>query len=328
MATATLEKPQAPTQTALTPFQDFQQQLSEREAEIVSMLPSDVNRARFTNSTLAAIKQNPDLLKCSPRSLFTAITKSAQDGLLPDGREGVITKYGSDAQWNAMTYGIRKRARELDGIIIDAQVVYENDHFVWHQGDEPSIEHEPARLGTERGAMIGTYAIFKREGGAILHREVMDRPQVEMVRNQSKAKDSLMWTKFETEGWRKTVIRRGMKTVPVSENLERVITRDDEHFNFDQRPEPTLTPPPAPLPTPQAKAKVLADVTGRKASEDSPLAEYFDMQKVELTSAKTAHEKQVVTDAVYDSIAGFRERGEISESQAEILRAEWDEIAA
>ena len=75
------------------------------------------------------------------RSLFGEITKAASDGLLPDGREGVIQSYntkvkyrdkdGKDrdrwektAVWMPMSHGMRKRANELESILVDAQVVY------------------------------------------------------------------------------------------------------------------------------------------------------------------------------------------------------------
>lgn len=236
---------------ALTAWQDFEGELRNREREIASMLPTHISRERFLNSAIAAVKQNPDLLRATPRSLFAAVTKSAQDGILPDGREGVITIYnvkdeGMVAQWNPMTYGLRKRARELDEIIIDAQVVCEGDKFLWHQGDEPKIEHIPAQLGQPRGKKIGAYAIFKRESGVILHREVMDYTMIETVRAQSKAANSLMWTKFSEEGYRKTVIRRGIKSVPVSENLEQIVRRDDDLFDFDAKPENGVLTPPRP----------------------------------------------------------------------------------
>lgn len=235
------------TRTDVSTWEGFEAEIRSREQAIVSMLPNHVSRERFINSAIAAVKQTPELLNATPRSLFGAVTKSAQDGLLPDGREGVITIYnekqkdkatGKDvwvkaAQWNPMAYGLRKRARELDNIIIDAQVVYENDEFTWHQGDAPHIEHRPANLGTPRGAMIGAYAIFKSGDGTILHREVMDAAQIQAVRDQSKASNSLMWTKFAEEGWRKTVVRRGVKTVPCSERLQTIVQRDDDLFNFD-----------------------------------------------------------------------------------------------
>lgn len=241
---------QPPAERDTYNWQQFEAELKTRENEIVSMLPPNVDPRKFVASAMAAIKQNPDLLLCTRRSLFTAVTKSAQDGILPDGREGVITSYNTKvskhgeqdrwmpvAQWNPMAHGLRKRARELDKMLIDAQVVYDGDKFVWHQGDEPKIEHLPAQLGQVRGEGIGAYAIFKREDGTVLHREVMAKAEIETVHNQSKAKTSLMWTTFWTEGWRKTVIRRGIKSVPVSSNFEAIVRREDEHFDFGGAPE-------------------------------------------------------------------------------------------
>lgn len=219
---------------AVATWQDFQTELRKREEDFGNMLPTHVSPQRLIASAVAAVKQNPALLKCETRSLFNAITKAAQDGLMPDGREGVITPYGNEAQWNPMAYGLRKRARELDGIIVNAQVVYANDTFEYEQGDEPRLRHVPAPLGKDRGKMIGAYAIFKNEKEGILHREIMDEEQVEKVRSQSKAQNSLMWTKFASEGWRKSVLRRGIKSVPCSPSLETIIRRDDEAFDFDE----------------------------------------------------------------------------------------------
>lgn len=244
----------------LLAYEGFQAEIQERADELASQLPSNVSRDRFINGAIAAVKQTPSLLKATPRSIFAALTKAAQDGLLPDGREGVITvynqkisgtsKYEDVAQWNPMTYGLRKRARELDGIIIDTQVVYANDLFEREQGDDPKIVHKPAPLDEERGVGIGAYAIFKHPTEGILHREVMSKAEIETARNQSRVKDSLMWTKFWTEGWRKTVARRGIKSVPVSAALERMIQREDDNFDFnnhrDVTPAAHLTPPEPP----------------------------------------------------------------------------------
>lgn len=213
-------------------WEDFQVEIKNRADELASQLPSTITRERFINASIAAVKQTPDILKATPRSLFAAITKAAQDGLVPDGREGVITVYKGTAQWNPMAYGLRKRAREIDGILVDAQVIHANDQFDWSGGDEPHITHK-IKLG-DRGEMIGAYAIFKNAQEGILHREVMDAEQINATRNQSFAKDSLMWTKFVTEGWRKTVVRRGFKSVPCSAPLERLVTRDDENFDFSR----------------------------------------------------------------------------------------------
>lgn len=292
----------------------FQQLVEKNESRWVELLPRSITKEKFRAATHAAVRQNPDLLKCTQRSLFNALTKAAQDGLLPDGREGIITSYNTKhkviengrevdrylptAQWNPMTYGLRKRARELDDIIIDAQVVNKNDLFKRQQGDDPKIIHEPTELDTEPGPLVGCYAIFKREDGTILHREVMRAKEVTTTRDQSKAPDSLMWTKFETEGWKKTVIRRGIKTVPVSEGLERAITREDENFDFDQRQEAehkALAPPHAPPPAPKLvenKPSITLDASMNKDPEKVQTTNHTEKQTGSI-------EQRIDPDAAY-----------------------------
>lgn len=233
----------------ITTWQAFQDEVDQRAKALCAQLPQHVSRDRFMAAAIEAVKQNPDLLRCTPRSLMAAVTKAAQDGLIPDGRrEGVILNYKGEAQWIPMVGGLRKRARELDYIIVSAEVIYSNDHFIWRQGDDPHIEHIPAQLGTPRGEMIGAYAIFWK-GGDVLHREVMDADEIGQARAMSKQPNGLMWTKFTGEAWKKTVVRRGFKSVPCSESLDSILRHSDEEFDFNQKPEPRVVqarraPPP------------------------------------------------------------------------------------
>jgi recombination protein RecT len=228
-------------------FEVFKNELSVRNEEIASLLPPTVSTEAFINTAIIAVKKNPDLLQCERRSLHNAVSNAAFDGLRPDGKEAVIMpqnekvkvydpeakkqveKWIKTARYQPMTYGIRKRARELDEMVIDAAVVHKNDAFDWDVGDEPYINHKPTALDSDPGPMIGVYAIFRR-GEVILHREVMRASDVEAVKGISKSPDGLMWTKFVGEAWRKSVIKRGIKTVPCSPKLETVINRfDDMH---------------------------------------------------------------------------------------------------
>lgn len=362
-------------QVAVTTWQAFEEEFSQRAASIFSMLPSNVSPEKFRNTAIAAVKQNPELLLCTPRTLFASITRAALDGIMPDGREGVIGPYNvnvakrgapdkweKQAQWQPMFFGLRKRARELDGLLVDAQVVYEKDHFVWHQGDEPRIEHTPAKLGTERGKLIGAYAIFKREDKTIIAREVMDEKAINDVRAQSKQPDGLMWKKFTTEAWRKTVGRRGFKSVPVSDDLQAIIKRDDEaNFEFNQEREhaAALVPPPAPPPAPALEDKqqipmaavktevepVAAKKTRGKAKEKAaePAPEpppeaaterfpaswndYLDMQLSELRAEEKPAMQSAIRETVADAVQGATERGEISRDEAEAIMEKWEELS-
>jgi recombination protein RecT len=257
---------------------EWRQALDDRRADIVPLLPPSVTWERFRAAAIAAPKQNPDIMTCDPRSLFHAIEQAANDGLLPDGKEGVITAYNEKqkdgsykkvAKWNPMAWGLRKRAIEIDGIIVDAQPVYENDRFLRKQGDHPTIDHVPPPLGQPRGELVGAYAIFRR-GEEILHREVMDAEQIERVKKQSKVQTGLLWTQFEEEAWRKTVLRRGFKSLPCSEKLEQIVRRDDDLYSFDQPAPVTIRPPAAPKPALVAPSP---KVGGRPPASKKPAPE-------------------------------------------------------
>jgi RecT family len=192
-------------------FEGFRNELIARDEEIGSLLPTTISREAFRNTAIIAVKKNPQLLECERRSLHNAVSAAAFDGLRPDGKEGVILprrekfkvkddkgketeKWHLVASWQPMTYGIRKRARELDSMVIDAAVVHKNDTFDWDVGDTPYIHHKPTPLDTDPGEMVGVYAIFRR-GDDILHREVMRKVDVMAVKSISKQKDGLLWTR-------------------------------------------------------------------------------------------------------------------------------------
>ena len=277
---------------SIAAFEDFKAALDARAGNIRAMLPSHVSIERFRAVALSAASQRSEILKCTPNTLFGALSKAAQDGLLPDGREGVILSHRSkhrhkdahgvwreqwtdDAAWIPMVQGQRKRARELEGLLVQAEVIYERDHFLLVFGDEPRLEHTPAGLGVQRGEPIGAYAIYRIDG-VIVHREVMDRDQILTVRSKSKNPEGMLWTTFWTEGWRKTVIKRGFKSVPVGEPLDRLLNRDNALFDLDGDAGTSSTsssPPLPPLVGPRSQAAPLPPLVGEVAAPAVPVEE-------------------------------------------------------
>lgn len=323
-------------------FESFVQEFDApgRQREITAMLPENVPFERFRSCAIAAVKQNPDILSATPRSIFNALTKAAQDGLLPDGREGFINVYNTKqkvgdkdvwlptAQWLPMTFGIRKRARELDKMIIDAQVVCMNDTFEWHQGDDPKIVHTPVQLGQgERGEKVGAYAIFKREDGTILHREVMDLVEIEKAKKQSKSPGGLLWTTFSEEAFRKTAVRRGSKTVPVSDGLRQIIQRDDDLYEFNR--DPAGEPGAAIAIPPRPKQSDFDRGTNRVTGELTKPEAAASLAKDVKTSAT---DEPISHDTGHDGPASIDQGGqpdpEVSDEEIERAIAEEEEAAA
>lgn len=234
--------------TALSIRDDAKIIVEEIAEDLRMALPATIPLDRFKATFITAVAHNPDILTCEPQSIKTALMKAATDNLMPDNREAALVPFWTKvkdangkersaklAQYMPMVQGIRKRALELSGARITAECVYENDHFDAVLGDDPHIEHKPAKLGQPRGDIIGVYAIFKDGDGNVLHREIMSKEDVESTRKVSKSANGPAWNAFFSEMARKAAVRRGAKSVPaLPDNLRTVIERDDEYVDFTQ----------------------------------------------------------------------------------------------
>jgi recombination protein RecT len=236
------------------PLAGVRAEMQRMAPEIAHALPPHIAPERFQRVVMTAIQSNPDLLEADRRSLWGACVKAAQDGLLPDGREGaLITFYDRRrgrllAQWMPMVAGILKKVRNSGELAsITANVVYEGEHFRVVLGDEERIEHERDLDAVGRRDPVAVYAIATLRNGERV-REVMTWQQVEDVRAISRAPEKGPWGQWTEEMARKTVIRRLAKRLPMSsdkeqdEELRRVIERIDEQYEFARdrkRPEET-----------------------------------------------------------------------------------------
>lgn len=208
------------------PAQQFRQQLAKLRPEFANALPSHIAPEKFQRVVQTVVQQTPDLLAADRRSLFGACMKCAADGLVPDGREAALVLFSGKVQYMPMVAGLLKRARNTGEIVsLSAHVVHERDEFTYELGDEERIVHKP-RFGEDRGKMIAAYAIARLKDGGIV-REVMAAADIEKVRNVSRAKNSGPWTQWTSEMWRKTVIRRISKYLPMDADAERALQRDD-----------------------------------------------------------------------------------------------------
>ena len=222
---------------------------NEFQVKLKQALPKSISPDRFTRCVITAIQANPGIVEGDKSSLYSSIVQAAQAGLNLDGKEAALvifnTKHGDrwikKVQFMPMVGGIIKRLGSA-GITVDTQVVYGNDTFEVEYGDNPRIVHKPPPFGQDRGTMIGAYAICKSRTGEV-YREIMDGAQIEAVRSQSRAADSLMWTKFPSEAWRKTVLRRCAKRIPIMDEMaQRTMEADDQTFEFDPTDVPAVDP--------------------------------------------------------------------------------------
>lgn len=215
--------------------QSLSEDLEVLRPELSKVLPEHVTTDRFLRVVMTAIAQSPDLRNADRRSLLTSCVKCAQDGLLPDGREAALVIFGGKATYMPMVAGILKKVRNSGELqSLTANVVYEQDAFdYWVDDIGEHVKHKPNITVADRGKLLAVYAIAKTLNGGV-YVEVMSRGQVEQVRDVSKAKNKGPWVSWYDEMARKTVIRRLSKRLPMSTDLETVVTRDDQFYDLNQ----------------------------------------------------------------------------------------------
>ena len=261
---------QVPAQ--LPPMEMMRSTLHKLESEFSMALPPQIPVQKFLRTTMTAVQMNPELLNCDRRSLLASCMKAAQDGLLVDGREAALvifrTKSGPAAQYMPMIGGLLKKLRNSGELAsISAHVAYDGDEFRYELGDEERIVHRP-NLDSDRGKPIAAYAIARTKDGAV-YREVMSREQIEQVRSVSRARDNGPWVQWWEEMARKTVLRRLMKRLPSSADLDAVLAHDNE--TNDLAPQTVRADiGPAPASSSLRAAIGIEDVAPEQAEDDAP----------------------------------------------------------
>lgn len=227
------------------PLVAFQEYAQQRMEQLQFALPSHISPDRFTRILMTALQRKPDLLKCTRQSLWNACMLAAQDGLMPDGREGAIVPYGENADgkkvaeiatFMPMIEGLRKKARN-SGEISDwnVQIVRARDHFEVVLGDEPRIDHKPYMGAEDPGQIVAAYSIARLKDGS-MSRDVMTIRELKLIQAKSRAKNG-PWSDatFFPEMCKKTVARRHYKQLPHSSDLDDMIKRDDQAFGLEDR---------------------------------------------------------------------------------------------
>jgi len=211
-----------------TPQQELVARIRSEEfqSQLAIALPGGIRQERFLRGVVTALLDNADLgdpEKVEPASVYTAVLKSAQDGLVPDGREAALVVFGRKAVYLPMIGGFRKIAAE-SGWTIRTAVVHENDEFSVELGVEPKVRHVPVRPGTDPGDPIAAYAVGAHGDGR-REVEMMTVDEIEQVRSVSRAKDRGPWVDWWSRMAEKTVGRRLFAKLPLGdrERIERVL---------------------------------------------------------------------------------------------------------
>lgn len=247
----------------LTVIDEVRGALTKMAPEFQKALPKHVSVEKFQRVVMTSLQQNPDILNTDRRSLFMACTRAAQMGLLPDGREGAIVKYGQQAQFLPMVAGLMKMVRQSGEISSwSVQTVHENDEFDYQMGDDEYIRHKPAIRN--RGALIGAYSIVTLKDGE-KSREFMNAEEIDAIRQRSRSKDSGPWKTDTGEMFKKSCVRRHVKRLPLSTDLDGL--HDEE---FSEISQPSASEPAEPTPRkPGRPSRLQAVADAEPAADDT-----------------------------------------------------------
>lgn len=222
---------------AMTPYQEIEGGLVAMQGDLSSTLPSHIKPDTFQQVALTAIQNDPNLLNADRQSLFNSLKKAAQDGLLPDGREGALIMFKNRAQWMPMIGGVLKKIRQSGELAsITAQVVHQGDQFdYWIDDDGEHLRHRP-NFSDDRGPVRLVYALAKTRDGSV-YIEVMTYQEVEKVRSASRSKNNGPWVTWWEQMAKKSAMHRLAKRLPLSPEIMTVVQRDESLYDFAPRQE-------------------------------------------------------------------------------------------
>lgn len=209
----------------------IKQMLEAKMDTFAQVLPRHLTPDRLVKVALNCIFKTPALQKCSAASLYQSVISAAELGLEPGGALGhaYLVPFGTVCQLIIGYRGFIELARRSGQLAqIEAHVVRECDVFDVEFGLTPKMSHRP-KLDGDAGKPVLVYMIARLKDGSS-HVEVMTAADVEKIRLRSRSGQSGPWQTDWEEMAKKTVLRRGMKYLPMSSELARAIEHEDEEF--------------------------------------------------------------------------------------------------
>jgi recombination protein RecT len=230
-----MEKKQAtPANTGVDPYKKAQSYLKAMTPAITEALPKSkgMDAERLSRITLTTLRTNPKLLECSIESLLACVLTSAQLGLEPSvlGQCYFIPYKGQVSFQIGYKGLIDLVTRKGDVINIVAQEVRAGDTFDYEFGRNETLKHVPAP-NRDRGEIEYFYAYANMKNGGFAF-QVMHISDIEKIRDTFSMsykfdKSNSIWGKHFSEMALKTVIKRLIKYLPISTEIQEAVQNDE-----------------------------------------------------------------------------------------------------
>lgn len=193
---------------------------------------------KFLSAVSYCVQNTPKLLECSQDTIISAFMKCAEYNLFPSSVSGEVyilpyyNKGKMEAQFQLGYKGIITLLNR-SGISVYTDIVKQNDEFELSSGFDVNIIHKYPR--SSRGEAEGVYAIAKIEGEKII--KYMAKDEVLEFKKFSKSANSDFspWNPKndpELNMWRKTAIKQLAKNLPLTEEISKAISDDNEEASI------------------------------------------------------------------------------------------------
>lgn len=217
-------------------------------APLVSLFKSDggklsaiaakhLNPERVFRLALGVFRRTPGLQRCTPESVLDACMIAARLGLEPDGgalAQAYLVPHGTECTLIVGYRGLIELARR-SGLVrrVEARLVHAGDEFEYELGATPKLRHKPL-VEDDSAEVTHAYAVaFFADGSSQF--EVMTLRQIEHVRKSSRFGASGPWAQHAEEMYRKTVVRRLAKYLPLSPELAAGVALSDQDEETDAK---------------------------------------------------------------------------------------------
>ena len=251
--------------------------------ELQQLAGRAMSAERLIKMFAMAASRNPKLLQCTPISVLDAMTKCAELNLMPGTLGSVYLIPYENRKTNTVECqfilgyrGMMTLARRSGEIsTITADVVHNGDEFEYEHGLESKFRHKPK--GIEGTSPTHAWAMAKFKDGS--HQlVVMSKSEINAIRGRSRASEYGPWKTDTEEMWKKTVLRRLCKYLPLEPDTEAAIADVDRaEMEFEMPATGTGDEhegnQPAPLTTESGTQSQAAKLVQQLKVVDSPAAQ-------------------------------------------------------
>lgn len=200
---------------------------------------------RMATALLTLATKTPELLDCTPASLYLGLIKAARLGL--DLGEGIhlvpLTQKGKPVAEAWVDYrGLKALAiRERVVTAMQEEVVYEGDFFQMELGLFPKLIHRPCSPD-KRGRLIGAYTVIDRpRADRTFHYMAIE--DIEAIRAKSRSWGPKYHPTCPTWYAKKTVARDYLRKQPLQGSLlKEAIATDDTETTVEVAEVPPMFP--------------------------------------------------------------------------------------